>query len=175
VTKTIRFFEVTLQMPTQKLVKPGNLNWNAYSAMSCDTDHMLSGAGDGVLTREELEEHIRRLEDQSSSMAYMRDILEPDLRDARRALRDLNLAEADGVEYLPDNCRDLPENLRRRATEILFFDDGDVRGVITLQLLETARRRYREFGNVPSWVMRSSRDTALDELDKLEAALFPNG
>ena len=159
-------------MPTLKLVKPGDLNWEPYSALSADTTHGMSTAGDGVLRRAELEEHIAKLE--RDAVGFMADILEPELRDARRALRDMNIAQADGIEYLPENCRELPEELRRRATEILYVDDDDARGVITPSLIEAARRRYRSYGNVPSWVMRSSRDNALNELDRLEAALFPD-
>src|SRR5262245_51697994 len=124
-------------MPTVKLVKPGDLNWESYSVMSADTTHGLTTAGDGVLRRVELEEHIAALE--REAVGFMADILEPELRDARRALRDMNIAEADGIEYLPDNCRDLPEDLRRRATEVLYVDDQDARGVITPSLIEAAR------------------------------------
>jgi hypothetical protein len=139
--------------------------------MSCDTGHGLQTAGDGVLRREELEEHIRSLSKQSTG--YMADLLEPELRDARRALRDMDLADADGIEYLPESCKELPENLRRRVTEMLLIDDEDARGVVTPQLIAIAQRRYRDLGSVPSWVMRSSRDTALDELDQLKSRLFP--
>lgn len=158
-------------MTTGKTVKPGQIGWNAYAAASCDTDHGMSGLADGILTQDELREHIRVLQGQIN--AYNADIIEPEVRDANRALRDMQLADADGVEYLPENCRSLNDRLKRRATEILLADDEDARGVLTPQLINKARQRYQNYGSVPSWVMQQSRDTAMSELDELEEALFP--
>jgi hypothetical protein len=141
--------------------------------MSCDVDHGLTGAGDGVLTRDELEEHIKRLERESEFAGdYMTDVLDVEISDARRALRDMGLVQADGVEYLPENCRDLPSNLRRRATELLMIDDREAIGQVTPELIESARRRYRQLGG-PSLAARSSRDAAFEDLDALERVLFP--
>lgn len=159
-------------MPTPKVVTPSDLGWNSYSAMSCDTEHGFHTAGDGVLRRDELEQHIAILQRKASGSNP--DLYEPELRDARRALRDMDLVDADGIAYLPENCRELPENLRRRVTEILLFDDEDARGQVTPRVIETARRRYRDLGSVPSWNMRSSRDNALEELNQLQATLFPD-
>jgi hypothetical protein len=164
-------------MPT-KVVKPGDLAtpWNQFSAMTCDVSHGLPNAADGLLTKDELEEHIRKLErDQRTAGEWSSDAIEIDLQEARRALRDMSLANVDAVEYLPEYCRDLPTNLKRRATEILMFDDKDAYGDITQELISAARTRYRRFGGGPSRAMLNSRDTAIEELDALEDKLFPHG
>ncbi len=163
-------------MPTERVVKPGDLAtpWNRFAAMACDTDHGLHGAGDGVLTREELREHISKLEAEANVAGYdMADILDSEVRDARRALRDMDLVSADAVEYLPENCRDLPVHLRRRATEMLMIDDRDAYGDVSPELVEAARRRYRQMGSVPSRAAQSSKEQALRELDEIEEHLFP--
>jgi hypothetical protein len=162
-------------MPT-KVVKPGDLAtpWNSYAAMNCDVKHEMGTAGDGLLTRDELGEHIKKLERQRlGASAWEATAIEMDLNDARRALNDMNVGHIDAVEYLPEYCRELPEHLKRRATEILMFDDKDAYGDITQDLISAARSRYRRLGGGPARAMNTSRDTAIAELDELEDWLFP--
>ena len=81
-------------------------------------------------------------------------------------------ANADGIEYLPDNCKDLPHHLRLRATEVLFFKESnpDARNWITHDMIERARARHRALEEAPVWNLRTSRSQAISELDELEDA-----
>lgn len=132
-----------------------------------------AGAGDGLLTRQELQQYIEMLRVERIDAVDMReptDVIDLRLEDSRRLLRDMDLVQADAVSYLPDALRDLPERLRRRATEILMLDDPYGLGEIDRGMLESARTRYRDLYG-PSLAFLNSKTQALEEIDALEAAL----
>lgn len=162
-------------MPTFKVVQPGDLAspWSRYAVMSRDYAVAADGGGDGLLTRNELRQYIEQLAyERADAVDHHEptDVLDTRLAESHRLLRDMDLVDADAVAYLPEGLKDLPERLKRRATEVLMLDDEYGVGEIDRQMLESARNRYLDM-HPASLAMLNSRNGALNELNELARVL----
>jgi hypothetical protein len=117
-------------------------------------------------------------------------------RAALELLGDLEAADAQGLVYLPDElltaslpesdddalvdvdaldigalATRIPENLRRRAAEILMLDDEHRFGRLTRDVLHHARARYEHMDPRVAMNMVRSKETALQEIDDLARLL----
>lgn len=155
--------------------------------------------GELIGLAEQLEQEVERLGRRRHLDAADRDRLDEAtslLGDAYHLLDDLEAAGARGLVYLPNEllarfcpevgstelidlegvdvgaiAAQIPENLRRRASELLMMDDKHRFGRLTPELIIRAQARYQALdGRVGLHTVRS-RETALRELAELAELL----
>lgn len=186
-------------MPTSYLKAERLPAWNTYAVSKLDQALNGLGSADGILDRSELEHLTRTLEREVATLDASH-FLDDDERnrlrkastllgEANRLVDDLREAGARGLVYLPNELLEafaseslddldvgsvamqVPENLRRRAAEILAVDDQDRFGRLSSEVLAKARARYAVMDvRVGLHTMRS-RETALREIDELSNLL----
>jgi hypothetical protein len=117
-----------------------------------------------------------RLADGLLSRNTLRDLIEKQLReradpffitDSRRMLSELEASNADAIDYLPEQLKALPRELKQRAIELLNLDNvpGAYSSDITQPIIDNARARYYRMTDA------TSRDAALQEIDSLAEKL----
>ncbi len=147
--------------------------WNRYAAMSRDTQHTGVGNGDGVLMQDELKHHIDVMRAERDVLVRDRqptENLDRHLDESLELLQDMEVNGVDGLTYLPPELDQLPDGIKRRATEVLLKDDIDGIGHISQDVLDRARARYYDM--IPrSGHMLQVRDAALQELTAIAEAL----
>jgi hypothetical protein len=141
--------------------------WNRYAVMS--RDFAVNGEGGGVLMRDALERHIESLKARRRERLSQDELTDVarELERSELMLRDLGLAQADGISYLPPELANLPQHLKRRASELLMFDDRNPAvGAITQTVIDRARARYANLTGTSSSALNAAR-IANDEIDEL--------
>lgn len=160
---------------TTTVMKPTDLGggWSNYSAMTRDQGiNGGTGAQDGLLTRSELSEHIKKLAVQRKE--YMESDLPTtgvdfQINDSRELYNQMVASGADALQYLPDEVMSLPSNLRRRATDLLKHDDVSGLGTIDQFVIDAARDRYAMLPTTMSTM--TSKKIAEKEIDEIAKKL----
>ncbi|MBI2375400.1 MAG: hypothetical protein HYV07_15500 [Deltaproteobacteria bacterium] len=158
----------------QIVLKPVLLQgaFSSWSAMSRDEGVNGDGAGDGVLTRDELKTHIKRLiaeRDGYSESGADTTGLDFQINHSRELYSAMVDAGASGLQYLPDELMSLPARLRARATDLLLHDDPSALGKVDQFVIDAARNRYGMLASVPYAGTAASK--AKSEIDELALAL----
>lgn len=156
------------------ILKPQDLNgaWSNWSIMSRDKGIDGVDAQDGELTTAELRStltNLRKQHDKYVAAGYSTSYIDAQIDVGDELLADMKAVDASAVQYLPDAVMNLPVRFRRRACEILQWDDSTDSGKITQSVIDKARDRYASVGGVGSHHLNSTK--ALAEIDKIALAL----
>lgn len=164
-------------MPTYPKILPAEslAAWSRYAVMSRDCTHEGLGRGDGILTQDELRSHIEKLTRDRYEAVARREgagALTESLSDSRQMLRDMEVAGVEGLNYLPDEIKELelPGHLVRRAVELLMRDDVHAIGEIDQDVIDRARARYFDMRGMGINI-EQSRNQALHEISQLAEKL----
>lgn len=138
-------------------------------------DEGVGGVGrrNGLLTQAEVKSHLDDLtaeRKKSVAAGHSTTYVDMKLNSGRQLYKDMVECDAIEVQYLPEALMELPQNLRRRACELLEGDDISMLGEIDQFVIDHARGRYNAMTPMTAVMIKAKKD-ALAELDKIADAL----
>jgi hypothetical protein len=139
-----------------------NLGYVPSVFMERDNSVHEGGIGDGYHTQDELRAVIQRDIDIYDRSGQNWD----HLQESRRMLQSMQNANIDVVDYLPEQLRGVPKELRTRAVDVMkiAYDIGD--GTVDQAVIDRARRNYQ--GMIGSnRISRERGDQILRELQQI--------
>lgn len=145
--------------------------WTNFEILQHDQGFHGLGVADGLLTKDELFSRIGDLKSQKAQLddkGHSTLLLSFELQSAMDLYNELSLIGASAVQYLPESVMNLPEGVRRRATDLLRINGASE---LTPFMVDEAIVQTNLM-HAATGAMLSSKQKALAELSALKDALF---
>lgn len=145
--------------------------WTNFEVLQHDQGLHGLGAADGLLTKDELFSRIGDLKSQKSQLESQGKstlLLTFELASATDLYNEMSVVGAAAVQYLPEPIMNLPEGVRRRATDLLRVNGASE---LTPLMVDEAIAQTNLM-HAATGALLSSKQKALAELTSLKEALL---